>query len=83
MHYVLSDIHNDNKSFCKMLKKIHFTDRDHLFIMADWGACAWKQRRRFTLSKIRALVKEVQNVEYIDSNDYKIFLEKSRIPLSD
>lgn len=35
MHYVLSDIHNDNKSFCEMLRRIHFTDRDHLFILGD------------------------------------------------
>lgn len=35
MHYVISDIHNDNKKFCDMLKLIHFSKEDHLFILGD------------------------------------------------
>lgn len=35
MHYVISDIHNDNKKLCGILKKIGFTDKDHLFILGD------------------------------------------------
>ena len=35
MHYVLSDVHNDNKKFCEMLKLIQFSKQDHLFILGD------------------------------------------------
>lgn len=35
MHYVISDIHNDDSRFCEMLAKIHFSDQDHLFILGD------------------------------------------------
>lgn len=35
MHYVISDIHNDYKRFCKMLDKIKFSDEDYLYIVGD------------------------------------------------
>ena len=35
MHYVISDIHNDNKKFCELLEKIRFSDQDHLYILGD------------------------------------------------
>lgn len=35
MHYVLSDIHNNNKRFCELLKKIQFTEQDHVYILGD------------------------------------------------
>ena len=35
MHYVISDIHNDNKRFCEMLKKIEFSADDYLYILGD------------------------------------------------
>ncbi|MCR5236948.1 MAG: metallophosphoesterase [Lachnospiraceae bacterium] len=34
-NYVISDIHNDNGRLLKMLKKIRFSDQDHLFILGD------------------------------------------------
>ena len=35
MHYVISDIHNDDSRFCEMLAKVHFSKQDHLFILGD------------------------------------------------
>lgn len=35
MHYVISDIHNDDGRFCEMLARIHFSEQDHLFILGD------------------------------------------------
>lgn len=35
MHYVISDIHNDNKRFCEMLELIHFSKEDRLFVLGD------------------------------------------------
>ena len=35
MHYVMSDIHGQYGMYKKMLKKIHFTDDDHLYIIGD------------------------------------------------
>lgn len=35
MHYVISDIHNDNQRFCEILKLINFSKEDHLFILGD------------------------------------------------
>lgn len=33
--FVISDIHNDNKRLVKMLNKIKFNDRDHLYVLGD------------------------------------------------
>ena len=35
LHYVISDIHNDNERLQKLLKNIHFSERDHLFVLGD------------------------------------------------
>ena len=35
MHYVTSDIHNDNIKFDKLLKVLNLSDDDHLFILGD------------------------------------------------
>lgn len=35
MHYVLSDIHNDNERLQKLLKVIEFSKHDHLYILGD------------------------------------------------
>lgn len=35
MHYVISDIHNDNERLQKLLKNIHFSGSDHLFVLGD------------------------------------------------
>lgn len=35
MHYVTSDIHNDNKKFCEMLNLIRFSEEDQLIILGD------------------------------------------------
>lgn len=35
MHYAMSDIHGQYGMYKKMLKKIHFTDDDHLYIIGD------------------------------------------------
>lgn len=35
MHYVISDIHNDNRRFCELLEKIRFSENDHLYILGD------------------------------------------------
>lgn len=35
MHYITSDIHNDSKRFSKLLKRIDFSDADHLYILGD------------------------------------------------
>lgn len=35
MHYVISDIHNDNLRLKKMLNKITFSSEDHLFVLGD------------------------------------------------
>lgn len=35
MHYVISDIHNDNRRFCELLEKIQFSENDHLYILGD------------------------------------------------
>lgn len=35
MHYVISDIHNDNRRFCELLEKIRFSESDHLYILGD------------------------------------------------
>lgn len=35
MHYVIGDIHNDNRRFSKMLEKIGFSKEDHLFLLGD------------------------------------------------
>lgn len=35
MHYVTSDIHNDNQKLEKLLKHIGFSEADHLYIVGD------------------------------------------------
>ncbi|MCI9109946.1 MAG: hypothetical protein HFI00_17585 [Lachnospiraceae bacterium] len=35
MNYVIGDIHNDNRRFSRMLEKIGFSERDHLFLLGD------------------------------------------------
>ena len=35
MHYVISDIHNDNEKFNKLLKSLNLSDHDHLFVLGD------------------------------------------------
>ncbi len=35
MHYAVSDIHNDNIRFDKLLKAINFGESDHLYILGD------------------------------------------------
>ncbi len=35
MHYIMSDIHNDNRSLNRMLAAIHFGEKDHLFLLGD------------------------------------------------
>ena len=34
-NFVISDIHNDNRRLLRMLKKIKFSDQDHLYILGD------------------------------------------------
>ena len=42
MHYIISDIHNNNERLSKLLKKIHFSKEDHLFILGDlFDRCAY------------------------------------------
>lgn len=35
MHYVVSDIHNDNQKFSVLLKQLDLSKHDHLFILGD------------------------------------------------
>lgn len=35
MHYVISDIHNNNERLCKILEEIAFSKNDHLYILGD------------------------------------------------
>lgn len=35
MNYVIGDIHDDNRRFTEMLKKINFSEEDHLFLLGD------------------------------------------------
>lgn len=36
MHYITSDIHNDNQKFEQLLKQIHFSEaEDHMYILGD------------------------------------------------
>lgn len=35
MHYVIGDIHNNNKKFEEMLEKIGFSQEDHLYLLGD------------------------------------------------
>lgn len=35
MHYVTSDIHNDSRRFRALLREIHFTESDQLYILGD------------------------------------------------
>lgn len=35
MHYVIGDVHNDNRRFSEMLEKIGFSEEDHLFLLGD------------------------------------------------
>lgn len=35
MHYVIGDIHNDNRKFEEMLEKIGFSQEDHLYLLGD------------------------------------------------
>lgn len=35
MHYIISDIHNNNERLSKLLQKISFSPNDHLFILGD------------------------------------------------
>lgn len=35
MNYVIGDIHNDNRRFYGMLKKINFSEEDQLFLLGD------------------------------------------------
>lgn len=35
MHYVISDIHNNNERLSRLLQKINFSKEDHLYILGD------------------------------------------------
>lgn len=35
MHYVIGDIHNENRKLQNMLKKISFGENDHLYLLGD------------------------------------------------
>ena len=35
MHYVIGDIHNNNRKFAEMLEKIGFSQEDHLYLLGD------------------------------------------------
>lgn len=35
MHYVMGDIHNENRKLQTMLKKIDFGEKDHVFLLGD------------------------------------------------
>ncbi len=35
MHYVVGDIHNNNRKFEEMLEKIGFSQEDHLYLLGD------------------------------------------------
>ena len=35
MHYAISDIHGCYDEFMELLKLIHFSDRDELFVLGD------------------------------------------------
>lgn len=35
MHYVVSDIHNDNQKFSVLLRRLDLSEHDHLFILGD------------------------------------------------
>lgn len=35
MHYVVSDIHNDNRKFNVLLRQLDLSEHDHLFILGD------------------------------------------------
>lgn len=35
MNYIISDIHNNNEKFNKLLKVINFSESDHLYILGD------------------------------------------------
>lgn len=35
MHYIITDIHNDNRRFTELLQKINLTEKDHLYLLGD------------------------------------------------
>ena len=35
MHYITSDIHNDNEKFNSLLNELNLSDHDHLYILGD------------------------------------------------
>ena len=56
MHYIITDIHNDNRRFTELLQKINLTEKDHLYLLGDLFcvrclaaacACAGELKQRF------------------------------------
>ena len=39
MHYIITDIHNDNRRFTELLQKINLTEKDHLYLLGDTSRC--------------------------------------------
>ena len=35
MHYVVSDVHNDNHRLCELLRMVSFSEEDKLIVLGD------------------------------------------------
>ena len=81
MHYVLADVHNDNKKFSKMLKLIQFSEQDHLYILGDLFDRASYNPEPLELDRIKYLMAHAMTSEpqKLQADDYYLqggFAEK-------
>lgn len=52
VHYVIGDIHNNNRKFDEMLKKIRFLQKDHLYLLGDlFDRNSWEPGRERLLQR--------------------------------
>ena len=69
MRYIISDIHGCKKQYLKLLEKINFSDRDHLYILGDAI-----DRGAQSIEVLRYIM-EQKNVTYLMGNhDYNFYL---------
>ena len=69
MRYIISDIHGCKKQYLELLKKLKFSERDHLYILGDSV-----DRGEDSIEVLRYIMKQ-KNITYILGNhDYILYL---------
>ena len=77
MRYIISDIHGCKKQYLELLKKIKFSDQDHLYILGDSV-----DRGEQSIEVLRYIMKQ-KNVTYVIGNhDYILYLFIQKLGLN-